>query len=181
MFPNATEFPPFFAGTCCSQFAVSKDTIRSNPIEFYINLKEWVMDVDNNDEESGRVLEYTWPYIFTGRGQFCPSMQECYCKTYNFCIQENKDLLALDRWNAMRTRREEVQWQLNFAQEALDTKLAISTSKGSSKNELQGLQAAFQPEIDRLTSNLANLSQSTWEAREDIIHYWKLPVPPTGW
>ena len=181
MFPNETSFPPFFAGTCCSQFAVSKATIRAHPIEYYINLQQWAMDPLNDDEESGRVFEYTWPFIFTGRGQYCPSMQDCYCQTYNFCIQENQDLIDLERWNALRTRREEVQWQLNFAQDALAERMDAGKEKGAGAQELEELKGAFQPEIDRLAGRLANLSQATWEKREGIIHYWKLPVPPTGW
>jgi hypothetical protein len=139
------------------------------------------MDWDNDDAESGRVFEYTWPYIFTGRGTFCPTMQECYCKTYNFCIEDMDQLEQLERWNSLRARREEVQWQLNFAQDALDARINATKERGANGWELAEVQRAFQPEIDRLADNLGNLSQSTWETREDIIHYWKLPVPPTGW
>jgi len=183
LFPDVPErgFPPFFAGTCCSQFAVSRDTIRRHPKSFYENLKRWTMDWDNDDAESGRVFEYTWPYIFTGRGQFCPSMQECYCKAYNFCITDMDQLEQLEMWNSMRTRREEVQWQLNFAEEAMETRLNASIDRGASASEIQQVKQSFQPEIDRLSDNLGNLSQSTWAIREDIIHYWKLPFPPTGW
>lgn len=181
MFPTETDFPPFFAGTCCSQFAVSADAIRAHPKSYYITLLNWVTDPANDDEESGRVFEYTWPYIFTGRGQFCPSMQDCYCKTYNFCIQENKDLLELERWNALRTRREEVQWQLNFAQDALDTRIENSKDRGVSAEDIETVKGAFQPEIDRLAKRLEGLAQQTWEIREGIIHYWSLPTPPTGW
>lgn len=143
----------------------------------------------------------------------CPSMQECYCKTYGFCITENKDLAELERWNALRTRREEVQWQLNFARDALETRIlglrGELDESGESKElsklkklgkagesgesaldlddttndtpEITRIKAALQPEIDRLAKRLEVLAQQTWEVREGIIHYWNLPVPPTGW
>jgi hypothetical protein len=139
------------------------------------------MDWDNDDAESGRVFEYTWPYIFTGRGTFCPTMQECYCKTYNFCVEDMDQLQQLERWNSLRTRREEVQWQLNFAQDAMDARMKAEQDRGLSGAELEEVKDAFMPEVVRLRDNLGNLSQNTWEMREDIIHYWKLPVPPTGW
>lgn len=183
IFPDvpARSFPPFFAGTCCSQFAVSRDAIHRHPKSFYENIKRWVTDFEHDDAESGRVFEYTWPYIFTGRGQYCPSMQECYCKTYNFCISDMDQLQQLERWNALRTRREEVQWQLNFAQDAMDARMQVYVDKGTSEQDMADIRLNFQEEIDRLHDNLGNLSQSTWEMREDIIHYWRLPVPPTGW
>lgn len=183
LFPEVPErgFPPYFAGTCCSQFAVSKDTIRRRPKEFYERIRDWTMDWDNNDAESGRVFEYTWPYIFTGRGISCPSMQECYCKAYNFCIIDMDQLEQLERWNALRARREEVQWQVNFAVDALESRMNASIEAGASEEKLAQVKASFEPEIIRLTDNLGNLSQSTWEIRENIIHYWKLGMPPTGW
>ena len=183
LFPDVSpnDFPPFFAGTCCSQFAVSRDAIQRHPKDFYENLRRWTMNWDNNDAETGRVLEYTWPYIFTGRGQSCPSMQDCYCKTYNFCIEDMEQLENLERWNALRSRREEVQWQLNFAKDALESRMDYSVSIGMSDDDLAEVEMSFQPEINRLAYFLGNLSDSTWLTREEIIHYWKLPVPPTGW
>lgn len=55
MFPDVTteDIPPFFAGTCCSQFALSREAIQRHSKQYYINLRDWTMDWDNNDEESG--------------------------------------------------------------------------------------------------------------------------------
>lgn len=180
LFPDVEEFPPYFAGTCCSQFAVSRDQIRSRPREQYERLLKFAVEFED-DEASGRVFEYAWPYIFTGRGTWCPSMQECYCKTYNFCMENPKDVEALERWNSLRTRREEVQWQLKFIQEAFGTKQRAAKSKGASAEEIKMMEEAFDAEIKRLTEHLERLTQTTWQAREDIVHYWKLPTPPTGW
>jgi len=90
-------------------------------------------------------------------------------------------LEQLERWNALRARREEVQWQVNFAKDAFEARMNASIAAGASAETLAEVKASFEPEIIRLSDNLGNLSQSTWEIREDIIHYWKLPLPPTGW
>lgn len=182
LFPGLAllDFPPYFAGTCCSQFAVSRDQIRSRPKEQYERLYNWAKTYPD-DAESGRVFEYAWPFIFTGRGTWCPSMQECYCKTYNFCLENAKDLAALIRWNELRTRREEVQWQLTFVEDAMDTSIRKQLAISSAEEEVESIKAEFASEIARLTNHTDQLAQITWQAREDIIHYWKLPPPPVGW
>lgn len=139
------------------------------------------LDYETNPNHHSRVFEYTWQWMFTGRGQHCESMEECYCKTYNFCVQSRRDLEDLDQWNALRTRREEIQWQLNFAQDALWARMNESIDAGASTAQLAQVEKAFQGEIDKLSWRLTNLSEQTWRKREDIIHYWKLPLPPTGW
>lgn len=181
MFPAETDFPPFFAGTCCSQFAVSRDAIHRHPVDVYQHLLDWVMDTDNDDASSGRMFEYLWPYIFLGKGTHCPSMQDCYCKTYNFCLRSANDIAQMERWNNLRTRREELQWQLKFVQGALEAKQNASEADGAGPDRLLEIEEAFRPEMDRLTDSLANFTTRTWEAREAIIHYWKLGVPPVGW
>ena len=73
LFPNSTDFPPYFSGTCCSQFALSRDQIRTRPKETYEAILDWVLEYES-DDRSGQMLEYTWPYIFTGKGSVCPPM-----------------------------------------------------------------------------------------------------------
>lgn len=180
LFPDVENFPPYFAGTCCSQFAVSRDQIHSRPKEQYERLYKWATEFPD-DAESGRVFEFTWPYIFLGRGTYCPSMQECYCKTYNLCIEDTKDLADLDRWNALRTRREELQWQLTFIREALKTEQEEHRGLGASEEQMRKINATFEPEIDRLKDALEHMAMITWEQREEIIQHWNIAPPPEGW
>lgn len=179
-FPGTTDFPPYFAGTCCSQFAVSRDAIHSRPLDVYQRLLDWATSYEE-DEDSGRVFEFSWPYIFTGRGAVCPSMQECYCQTYNFCMENPSDIEDLIQWNDLRTRREEVKWQVDFIESALETRQQELESEGGTEDEVVALEAKFQPEIERLHAELEKFVNSTWQIREDIVHKWKLPPPPVGW
>ena len=49
---------------CCAQFAVSRDQIYRRPLQDYIAIREWLIDTEMDDAQSGRVLEYLWHVIF---------------------------------------------------------------------------------------------------------------------
>ena len=59
LFPGV-EVPRVVGSTCCAQIAVSKDVIRSRPIDDYVRYRQWIMNTDIPDDLSGRVLEYSW-------------------------------------------------------------------------------------------------------------------------
>lgn len=52
------------ASACCAQFAVSRDQIWRRPLEDYVKIRQWVIDTDRDDADSGRVMEYLWHVIF---------------------------------------------------------------------------------------------------------------------
>lgn len=70
---------------CCAQFALSRDQIRSRPVEDYERYRQWLLDTTLEDQVSGRVLEYSWHMIFGKESTHCPDAKECYCKTYGLC------------------------------------------------------------------------------------------------
>lgn len=68
------------------QFAVSRERIQSVPFVRWINYRDWLLKTHLSDQQSGRVWEYIWQYVFTRSGRFCPNMQECYCDGYGICF-----------------------------------------------------------------------------------------------
>ncbi|EAQ91131.1 hypothetical protein CHGG_03066 [Chaetomium globosum CBS 148.51] len=54
------EVPEKVGVSCCSQFAVSRDTIRSRPREDYVRWRDWLLETALDDDLSGRVFEYMW-------------------------------------------------------------------------------------------------------------------------
>lgn len=56
--------------SCCSQFAVSRDAIRSRPREDYVRWRAWLLATPYSDDLSGRVFEYLWhsKYFFSPSG-----------------------------------------------------------------------------------------------------------------
>jgi hypothetical protein len=71
---------------CCAQFMVSRERIRSHPRSEYLRYREWLITTSLTDEMSGRVMEYTWQYLFTGETEVCPQMNRCYCDGYGVCF-----------------------------------------------------------------------------------------------
>lgn len=85
LFPNS-RLPTVLAQPCCAQFAVSRERILSIPKEKFTSLRDWVLRTDLDDFLSGRILEYTWQYVFTSVPIHCPSMSVCYCDGYGLCF-----------------------------------------------------------------------------------------------
>ncbi|RYP91391.1 hypothetical protein DL770_002531 [Monosporascus sp. CRB-9-2] len=85
MMPEEAPVPEVVAVSCCSQFGVTRETIRSRPAEDYIRFRDWLLQTPLEDSLSGRVLEFSWHIIFGKEPVHCPSAQECYCKTFGIC------------------------------------------------------------------------------------------------
>ena len=78
--------PEILAQPCCAQFAVSRERVLSIPQERFVFYRDWVLRTPLTDYYSGRVWEFIWQYVFTGRGVFCPPEHACYCDGYGVCF-----------------------------------------------------------------------------------------------
>lgn len=92
--------PEVLGQPCCGQFAISKDTIRSQPLERYVFYRDWLLRTDLSDYISGRVWEYIWQFIFTGKNIVCPKEHICYCDGFGVCFDGE------DNYNTYRARRQ---------------------------------------------------------------------------
>lgn len=54
------EVPPVVSASCCAQFALTREMIRSRPREDYIEMRQWLLDTPLTDSLAGRVFEYSW-------------------------------------------------------------------------------------------------------------------------
>lgn len=70
---------------CCAQFAVSREQIYKRPLNDYIKIRQWVIDTEEDDAKSGRVMEYLWHVIFGQEAVHCPDADACYCRVYGRC------------------------------------------------------------------------------------------------
>lgn len=78
--------PRFLAQACCSQFALSKERILSIPLSRFVFYRNWILMTPLSDYISGRIWEYSWQYIFTGRHANCPAEHKCYCDGFGICF-----------------------------------------------------------------------------------------------
>lgn len=100
--------PDSISEPCCSQFALSRERIRSNPITEYQRYRDWLLNTPLDDEISGRWIEYSWQYLFTGQAEFCPSQNICFCDGYGFCFGSDAEFQHwLDQRERARCMRQE--------------------------------------------------------------------------
>ncbi|KAI0893137.1 hypothetical protein F4806DRAFT_477131 [Annulohypoxylon nitens] len=59
LFPEI-PVPELVAVSCCSQFAVSRDTIQRHSKERYLQFRDWLLKTPLDDGTSGRVMEFSW-------------------------------------------------------------------------------------------------------------------------
>jgi hypothetical protein len=102
--------PVGLSGPCCAQFAVTKDTIRRHPVQWYVTLRNWVMETELSDYIVGRCFEYLWQYIFTGREEVCPDQHICYCEGYGLCFESDA---AFQKWFEIRQKAIKKQQELD--------------------------------------------------------------------
>lgn len=60
LMPGAPPVPDVVAVGCCSQFAVTRETIQSRPIEDYVRFRDWLLATPLDDSLSGRIFEFSW-------------------------------------------------------------------------------------------------------------------------
>ena len=137
---------------CCAQFAVSGERVRSHPRSEYLRYRDWLLNTVLEDENSGRIMEYTWQYIFTGQAVFCPSQHECYCDGYGVCFGGTTEA-GLQSWLDLLKQRER-------ADERLDE------LRRSSPDDLKSIAAASE-ERAGLNTDLERLKEDAYTRGED--------------
>ena len=91
--------PSEISAPCCSQFAVSRERLLSVPLERWTHYRDWLLQTDLQDSVSGRIMEFQWHFILTGKPVHCPNMDQCYCKGYGVCFGSEE---RLESWLALR-------------------------------------------------------------------------------
>ncbi|KAI1151096.1 hypothetical protein F4825DRAFT_451866 [Nemania diffusa] len=90
--------PELVAVSCCSQFGVTRETVRSRPREDYVRYREWLLATPLEDALNGRVFEFAWHIIFGKEAVHCPSAAECYCNVFGLCDIPCQDGSCTDRY-----------------------------------------------------------------------------------
>jgi hypothetical protein len=119
--------PSTLSGVCCAQFALSRDRIRQVPLERLIHYRRWLLNTEMDDQYSGRIFEYLWHYIFTGKEVYCPAQNSCYCDGYGVCFGGKKNYDDYSEKEAQRAKDgaalEEYNRQVEEANENGETKI----------------------------------------------------------
>ncbi|EME38691.1 hypothetical protein DOTSEDRAFT_83415 [Dothistroma septosporum NZE10] len=109
--------PETLAGPCCSQFAVSREKIRSRDRSQYEWSGEWLRISEWHDYFTGRVWEHMWPWLFLREAVDCVPEQESLCRMYGICF---KDSATLAKWEMKWDERKNATEGMSFVKEIWD-------------------------------------------------------------
>ena len=161
LYGEQTPLPKALSQPCCAQFAVSKDRIRRTEKARYEHFREWLLNTDLSDEISGRILEYSWQYLFTGETEFCPSMHKCYCDGFGICFGGEKQL---DYWLQLLKKRE----NLDDVVDGLEKK-----GEKDLKKKAEKLKPEMDRELDRLKNEAYERGERPEERAKECGRAWK--------
>ena len=80
------DVPEILAQPCCSQFAVTRDAIRSVPRDQYARSIAWLINSPMSDFMLGRTWEHMFQWLFAKKSVDCPIEWKTYCKMYHVCF-----------------------------------------------------------------------------------------------
>ncbi|KAK3077964.1 hypothetical protein LTS18_008796, partial [Coniosporium uncinatum] len=157
--------PDELSQPCCAQFALSAERIRQVPLGRYVWMRDWMLRTELTDYVSGRVFEYTWQYIFTGRSTVCPSMYQCYCDGYGVCFKGEREF---DKWFEIRYYRNQAQLKLDHWHEvAQQVEVLKNDGNEAALAEMQRPneeeKEALEKEIELLEAELAVRKKAAME------------------
>ncbi|KAI3393593.1 hypothetical protein diail_3897 [Diaporthe ilicicola] len=82
-FVSGGTVPEQIAAPCCAQFAVSRGRVLRRSHEWWVKLREWLIDeVPLPSMNSGRLMEHLWHVFFGMEPMYCPSEQACRCHVF---------------------------------------------------------------------------------------------------
>jgi hypothetical protein len=108
LFPGK-PIPNILAQPCCSQFALSREKIRSIPRERFEHYRKWLLRSPIRDTMSGRIFEYIWQVIFLDEARFCPDQRSCYCDGFGVCFEDD---VTFEKWFELRWRKKTAETEL---------------------------------------------------------------------
>eukprot|EP01112_Ceratiomyxa_fruticulosa_P020152 TRINITY_DN6787_c0_g1_i1.p1 TRINITY_DN6787_c0_g1~~TRINITY_DN6787_c0_g1_i1.p1 ORF type:complete len:459 (+),score=76.53 TRINITY_DN6787_c0_g1_i1:1691-3067(+) len=89
------ELPNEIIHTCCGEFAISRETIRSHPIEFYQALYEYITIIRSDDPWlMGHMMEIVWHIIFYKPAIYSANLLD-FCGKVAYCDKLPADIVKL--------------------------------------------------------------------------------------
>ncbi|KAI9840256.1 MAG: hypothetical protein M1838_004139 [Thelocarpon superellum] len=109
IFPSI-PVPESLAQPCCAQFAVSRERLRAIPLAEFISYRDWLLRTPLTDYYSGRIWEYLWQFVFTGKSVLCPAEHICYCDGFGLCFGSDE---AYGDHTSLHQRQKTLEHDLN--------------------------------------------------------------------
>jgi len=159
--------PNVLAQPCCAQFALSRDRIHSIPLSRFIFYRDWLLRTSLSDYISGRVWEYIWQFVFTGKNVFCPAQHACYCDGFGVCFGGE---VEFNDWFETRYKKRQLESELRDWEEKAK---AIQDAKDEGR-----LDDAAQLKVPEMGQDV--FLQSQIEALNDDLNARKMVALERG-
>ncbi|KAI0021384.1 hypothetical protein F4780DRAFT_287380 [Xylariomycetidae sp. FL0641] len=90
---DTETMPKKIAAPCCAQFAASKEAIGKRSLQWWKDLRQWLLDTDLPSASSGRLIEWTWHIWLGEEPVHCAfSQAQCLCNVFGYeCDSLNKE------------------------------------------------------------------------------------------
>lgn len=163
------KVPDVLAQPCCAQFAVSRERVQSIPKSQFIHYRDWLINTELDDYNSGRVWEYFWQVVFTDNTVHCPQQHVCYCDGYGLCFGDydkadaffGLNFLLKENQEELRKWREQVQ-AIEDAKKANDL-----TAWTKLKPPQPGRDVELEDEIGKKTLKMVEMKYRALEHGEN--------------
>ncbi|ORY71816.1 uncharacterized protein BCR38DRAFT_480295 [Pseudomassariella vexata] len=116
-FGREVQTPEILAGPCCSQFAVSREAVRSRPRDQYKRSMEWLLETEWSDYIAGRTWEHMWAWLFKEVAVDCAVEYKKLCRMYGVCFEGQA---SLDLFNDLFKEKEGLREATEFWRELWD-------------------------------------------------------------
>lgn len=154
LFPDE-PVPSVLAQPCCAQFALSRDRIRTIPRSRFIFYRDWLLRTDLSDYIAGRIWEYLWQYVFTGKPVVCPEESMCFCDGYGICFGGPDEYQAYRNLLGVRDELRNQEQEFAYLSEGLeaasenefDETMDLEIPELGQHGELQDLVAEKEKEV----------------------------------
>ena len=161
MHGKEVSVPKAISQPCCAQFAVSGQRLAERPLSDYVHYRDWILNTELKDETSGRLMEYSWQYIFGGKFEYCPGMHGCYCSGYGVCFEGGEE--GIKAWLKILKKRERVDEKRMLLWDA-----GVEAREGERYRLLTVESNELQRELERLKGEAMRRGEVEWVRAESV-------------
>ena len=170
LFPGGEKIPEVLAQPCCSQFAVSRDRLRSIGLAKWVGWRDWLLRTGIGDYYSGRLWEYLWQFIFTGQGALCLAEHQCYCDAYGVCFGGEREYTDYFKFEKEQKEAESKLGDWRLANDHLQSQESPTAPDAIGKSQRKydpGREAELEAKIEGLRSELEKRLEEAKERGKD--------------
>ena len=172
LFPS-DSLPVVLAQPCCAQFAVSKERVLSISIERFVFYRDWLIGTAYSNYVSGRLWEFVWQYLFTGREVYCPLEHICYCDGFGICFGGDGQY---QEFMELRAQKSSYEAELKELQQKTSESIEGAGRNATSDDVEPGRDIYLRDRIDALAQEIKDRKQKALKGgglsddrNEDIV------------